>query len=76
MIVIIRGKPDEIQGPPLDEEIIQQAEQAWRNGHENLADQVSDGTLVVAEGSGHMVIIEKPEMVIDAIRTILKKVRQ
>ena len=76
MIVIVRGKPDEIQGPPLDEETIQRAEQAWRYGHENLADQVSEGTLILAEGSGHMVIIEKPEMVIDAIRTILNKMRE
>lgn len=76
MIVIVRWKPDEIQELPLDEEIIQQAEQTWSYGHENLADQVSDGTLTQAEGSGHMVIIEKTEMGIDAIRLIMNKVLQ
>lgn len=76
IIVIVRGKPEEIQGSQLDEEVIQQVEQAWRAGHIDLAGQVSDGTMLVAEGSGHMVIIEKLDLIINAIRTIRDKVRQ
>ena len=38
-----------------------------------LAGQVSDGELIVAEGSGHNVIPKKPRVVMDVIRKILVK---
>jgi hypothetical protein len=31
--------------------------------------------LIVAEGSGHVIALAKPEVVIDAIRTIVEQVR-
>jgi pimeloyl-ACP methyl ester carboxylesterase len=73
MIVLVRGLEDSIQGM-TDEKIIQQAEQAWRQAQADLAAQVRDGILIVVEGSGHFISLEKPELVIDAIRTIVEKV--
>jgi pimeloyl-ACP methyl ester carboxylesterase len=75
MIVIARDKADELPGPPMDKEIIRQAEQVWRDAQIELAAQVSDGTLIVATGSGHSIQFDKPQVVIDAIGTILERVR-
>ena len=72
MIVVVRGLADSIQGVS-DEETIQQAEQAWRDAQIDLAAQVSDGTLVVAENSGHSIQLEQPGIVIDAIRTLVEQ---
>ena len=74
MIVVVRGLADSIQGVS-DEETIQQAEQAWRDAQIELAAQVSDGTLVVAENSGHSIQLEQPGIVIDAIRTLVEQAR-
>jgi len=74
MIVVVRGLADSIQGVS-DEETIQQAEQAWRDAQIELAAQVSDGTLIVAENSGHSIQLEQPGIVIDAIRTIVTQLR-
>ena len=75
MIVIARETADALPGPPFDEETILQAEKAWREAQIELAAQVSDGTLIVAKGSGHSVQFDKPEVVINAIRTIVEQVR-
>jgi pimeloyl-ACP methyl ester carboxylesterase len=74
MIVIVRDMADPIQGS-VDEETTQQTEQAWREAQIELAAQVTDGTLIVAEGSGHFIPLEKPEVVVDALRTIVEQVR-
>ena len=73
MIVVVRDLAASIQGM-VDEETAQQAERAWREAQVELAAQVRDGTLIVAEGSGHMITLEKPEVVVDAIGTIVEKV--
>ena len=58
----------------MDEETAQQAEQAWREAQIELAAQVTDGALIVAEGSGHFIPLEKPEGVVDAIRAVIGKI--
>lgn len=74
IIVVVRDMPDSIQGA-VDDETAQQTEQAWREAQIELAAQVTDGTLIVAEGSGHFIPLEKPEVVVGAIRTIVEQVR-
>ena len=74
MIVVVRDLENSIQGVVTDE-TSQLAEQAWQDAQAELAKQVTDGTLIVAKGSGHMITLEKPEVVVDAIRTILEEVR-
>ena len=74
MIVVVRDLAAPIQGT-VGEETAQQTEQAWREAQIELAAQVTDGTLIVAEGSGHLIPLEMPEVVVDAIRTIVEQVR-
>jgi pimeloyl-ACP methyl ester carboxylesterase len=44
--------------------------------HQNLSDEVSDGTHVVATQSGHYIQIDEPDLVIDAIQVIFDKVKK
>ncbi|HLF73246.1 MAG TPA: alpha/beta hydrolase [Anaerolineales bacterium] len=76
MIVIVRDRADVIPGPPMDEETLRQVEQVWRQGQVELAAQVSDSTVIVAEGSGHSIQLENPEAVVDAIREIVEQVHE
>ncbi|MGD2035914.1 MAG: alpha/beta hydrolase [Bacteroidales bacterium] len=43
--------------------------------HQNLADQVSDGTHIVATKSGHYIQMDEPKLVIDAIQNVYDKVK-
>ncbi len=43
--------------------------------HQNLADEVSDGTHIVATKSSHYIQIDEPNLVIDAIRSVYDKVK-
>lgn len=42
--------------------------------HQNLADEVTDGTHIVATQSGHYIQIDEPKLVIDAIQSVNDKV--
>jgi pimeloyl-ACP methyl ester carboxylesterase len=72
MIVLVHDLENTIQGVVADE-TSQLAEQAWQDAQVELARQVTDGILIVAKGSGHMITLEKPEMVVDAIRVLLEQ---
>jgi pimeloyl-ACP methyl ester carboxylesterase len=70
MIVLVRELAGVIPGSPLNEKIVEQTEQVWREAQIELAAKVTDGTLIAAEGSGHNVIMEKPAVVIEAIKQL------
>lgn len=73
MIVLARGLSD-LEGN-LDAETAQQVELVWRAAQSELAAQTPEGKLVVVKKSGHNIIIEQPEAVIDAIRTVVEQAR-
>lgn len=75
MIVIARGVPESLPGPGVDEATALQYEQIWRELQVELASETSDGTLIVAEKSGHNIFVDQPEVVIKAIRTLVEKAR-
>lgn len=68
VIVLTRGRPDS-PGDPADQEA------ANRESHKRLASKSTAGKLIVAERSGHHIQIEQPDLVIDAIREVLKAVK-
>lgn len=66
LVVISR---DLERGPQSDDdEKLREERRAWQ---EDLARLSANARLVVAEGSGHHVQIERPDVVIDEIRRIL-----
>lgn len=51
----------------------QRQNRAFRASHELLANSVEEGELIVAEGSGHNIPAESPDLVLDAIRKLIEK---
>lgn len=73
LIVIARGQPGEL-GPGVPAGVSDAAETAWRTLQEELAALTPGGELIVAEESGHLIPVEQPQIVIDAIRQIVEQV--
>jgi pimeloyl-ACP methyl ester carboxylesterase len=51
-------------------------ETGWREGQERLAALSTNGVLIVAEKANHMIHMDEPEMIVDAIRTLVERARQ
>jgi pimeloyl-ACP methyl ester carboxylesterase len=49
-----------------------QAEQAWQAAQKQLASLSSNGQFIIADGSGHAIPVERPDIVIEAIKQLLK----
>lgn len=43
--------------------------------HQNLSEEVSDGTHIIATKSGHYIQMEEPKLVVDAIQRVFDKVK-
>jgi pimeloyl-ACP methyl ester carboxylesterase len=50
-------------------------EETWRELQGDLAALSSRGRVVVAEGAGHMIHHERPDVVLEAIREVVTAVR-
>lgn len=75
LIVIGHGKTEQSPGVNAAADIALQADRIWLDEMKKLATETSQGTYIVAEKSGHNIHLEQPEIVIDAIRTIVEQVR-
>jgi pimeloyl-ACP methyl ester carboxylesterase len=67
LIVLSSGKPDF--------DITQDVLQKLQELHADLANESPQGVHIVAHESGHVIQLDKPELVIDAIRQVVEKVR-
>lgn len=67
LIVLSSGKPDF----GATQELIQVMQQL----HADLANESSQGIQIIADNSGHAIQLDEPELVVDAIRQVVKKVR-
>jgi pimeloyl-ACP methyl ester carboxylesterase len=75
LIVIAHGKTDHSPGVNSAEDVALQADRIWLDEMKKLATEASQGTYIVAENSGHNIQLEQPDVVIDAIRTIVEQIR-
>ena len=71
--VIARGGPP--AGQTLSPRSRQMAE-LWSQMQRDLAAQSRQGELLTAEGSGHHIQLDRPEMVIGAVRAMVERVRR
>lgn len=62
---------EEIVGPELNSEI----EAVWRDMQNDLASLAVDSKHIIAEGSGHNIQTEQPQIVIDAINDMIERVK-
>jgi len=67
LIVLSAGKPEF--------DITQDVLQKLQELHADLANESPQGVHIVAHESGHAIQLDKPELVIDAIRQVVEKVR-
>jgi pimeloyl-ACP methyl ester carboxylesterase len=74
LVVLTHGQADDPSerppGWPMEEE-----ERIWRELHAALVRLAPGGRHVIAEGSGHDIHQEQPELVVDAIRQVVGAVR-
>ncbi|MNZ81330.1 hypothetical protein D3C78_999930 [compost metagenome] len=47
-------------------------ESIWQTGQRKMLEISTDSQLIVAEKSGHMIIHDQPELVVETIRNLLK----
>ena len=75
LVVIRHGRPVlPLQGA-ITPEVSQAYEQVWAQMQDELAALSPRGRVVVAEGSGHGVQVDRPDVVIAAIRDVLAATR-
>ena len=75
LVVIVRGIAELGGAVGVDEAMAKQADEIWLAENAKLAKETSQGSLIVAEESGHNIMLEQPDVVIEAIRTIVEQVR-
>jgi pimeloyl-ACP methyl ester carboxylesterase len=73
LMVLSHGQP--MAMPGLTDAVNQANEQLWQQLRAELAALSTRGRLVVAEGSGHYLQLERPELVIDAIAEVVTAAR-
>jgi len=75
LIVIAHGKSDQSPRVITAEDIALKAERIWLDEMKKLARETSQCTYIVAQKSGHNIQLEQPDVVADAIQTIVEQVR-
>jgi pimeloyl-ACP methyl ester carboxylesterase len=73
LMVLSHGQPMPMPGMP--DQVNQANEQLWQQLQAELAGLSLRGRLVVAEGSGHYIQLERPQLVLDAIAEVLTAAR-
>jgi pimeloyl-ACP methyl ester carboxylesterase len=68
VVVVVRGRPD-MGGDAA-------FEQEWREAHRRLSQLSSNSVLIVAEGSGHTVHLEEPDVYVNAVRRVVVAARE
>jgi pimeloyl-ACP methyl ester carboxylesterase len=72
LFVIVHGNPSMFANLPAEDALLAEAD--WQAAQKKLAASSSNSQLVVAEGSGHGITFERPDVIIDAIQQILASV--
>ncbi|MMZ65558.1 hypothetical protein D1872_279680 [compost metagenome] len=70
--VIARGLPQNYAQAGISEEAGRKLEAIWQAGQRKMLELSTDSRLIVAEKSGHMVIHDQPELVVETVRSLLK----
>lgn len=60
----------------LPEDLVKPTNDAWQQMQRELVQLSSRGTQTIAKNSGHYIQLDRPDVVVDAIRKIVEQVRQ
>ncbi|WP_425415667.1 alpha/beta fold hydrolase [Paenibacillus oryzae] len=69
--IIARGIAPDYASVGISEEGGRKIEEIWRAGQEAMLEISADSRLTIAEKSGHMVMKDQPELVVEAIQELL-----
>jgi hypothetical protein len=74
-LVVLSHDPDKLS-TDLPPEVAKPTNEAWEKMQEELAHLSTRGTQLIAKGSSHYIQIDRPEVVIDAVRAVVGQARQ
>lgn len=74
-LVVLSHDPDVLQ-PDLPEDLVKPTNDAWQQMQEELAHLSTTGKHVIAKNSGHYIQLDRPDLVVDAVRTVVDQARQ
>jgi pimeloyl-ACP methyl ester carboxylesterase len=74
--VLSAGQSLVAPGPGLSEEVVEQFQAAHDEMQDELTRLSSRGKRVIVEDSGHYMHVDRPEVVVDAIREVVEAVRE
>lgn len=74
-LAVLSHDPDTPQ-PDLPEDLVKPASDAWQQMQAELARLSTRSTHMIAKNSGHYIQLDRPELVIEAIRSVMDQARQ
>jgi pimeloyl-ACP methyl ester carboxylesterase len=74
-LVVLSHDPDTPQ-PDLPEDLVKPANDAWQQMQEELVHLSSKGKQVIAKNSGHYIQLDRPDLVIKAVRSVVDQARE
>lgn len=74
-LAVLSSDPDRPQ-PDLPEDLVKPVNDAWQQMQDELAQLSTRSTHVIAKNSGHYIQLDRPDLVIEAIRQVLEQARQ
>jgi len=74
-LVVLSHDPDK-HSSELPEDIAKPTNDAWEKMQEELSHLSTRGTQVVAKNSGHYIQLDRPDVVIDAVRRVVDETKQ
>ncbi|MGC1370744.1 MAG: alpha/beta hydrolase [Candidatus Sulfotelmatobacter sp.] len=74
-LVVLSQDPDAPQYD-LPEDLVKPTNDAWQQMQKELAHLSTRGSRVIAKNSGHYIQLDRPDVVVDAVRKVVNAVRQ
>ena len=74
-LVVLSHDPD-LPQPDLPEDLVKPTNDAWQQMQEELAHLSNVGKHVTAKNSGHYIQLDRPDLVVDAVHSVVDQTRQ
>jgi pimeloyl-ACP methyl ester carboxylesterase len=74
-LIVLSHDPDTPQ-PDLPEDLAKPTNDAWEQMQEELAHLSTRGTQVIAKHTGHYIQLDRPDLVVDAVHSVVDQARQ
>ncbi|MFZ2008580.1 MAG: hypothetical protein WAU76_01125, partial [Candidatus Sulfotelmatobacter sp.] len=62
--------------PDLPEDLVKPTDDSWQQMQQELAHLSTRGTQVIAKNSGHYIQLDRPDLVVEAVHSLVNQARQ